>query len=189
MRRAATLLAVLVLGGFYLAVLWLGRHPRVDELYRLYYVENRLMFWNQGEGIDYRPGERLTFDRKLPYVSRQGWSHPEDWGTWSAGPASELLLRLEGEAGVREVVVEGEPFLAPAEGIPRLTMSLTVNGHPAGSHTLVKPDPTVLHFAVPAGAIDPDELLVLRFSYASAASGQDAEAGTPAFGFVALTLH
>lgn len=187
MSRVITLFVVFALGAFYLAVLWLGRHPQVDELYRLYYIENRLMFWSHGEGIGYTPGERLTFDRRLPYLSRSGWWYPEVWGTRSLWPYSELLLRLDGEFAPREVVVEGEPFLGG--DVARLTVSLTINGHAAGSHALTAPGPTLLRFAVPAHAVNADELLVLRFSYESTSPAQHGRDGEPAFGFIALTLH
>lgn len=191
--RIATLLTAGLLAGFYVAVLWLARHPQVSELYRLYYVENRLMFWNHGEGIGYEPGQRITFDSMLSYFGREGWAFPEHWGTWSDGKASELLLRPPADAPLREVVVEGEPFLAPEAGITQQTLSLSVNGRFAGAHTLDSTDPVVLRFPVPEQAWDAGTPLVLRFSYSNPVPldqpGLVGGETQRAFGFVALTLR
>ena len=103
-----------LLASFYLSVIYLAFHPNVSFLYRAYYIDRDLKYWNHGEGIRYTLGQTLDFSQRLPYLSREGWSSPETQGTWSEGAAGRLLLELGQIGRPTEIRVTAEPLSCAA---------------------------------------------------------------------------
>ena len=57
--KALFILAILGLSAFYLAVLYLGAHPKVSYAYRLYYLDLKTRNWNRNQTLAYVPGTRM----------------------------------------------------------------------------------------------------------------------------------
>jgi hypothetical protein len=138
--------ACCLLAAFYLSVLYLTLHPNVSSLYRAYYIDKDLKYWNHGEGIHYELGQTLDFTTRLPYLSREGWSSPESEGTWSKGAGGRLLLELNGMSKPTEIRFTATPFLAPRLDGQRIVV--WANGVKLGEAILTSPMAKEISFAV-----------------------------------------
>ena len=69
---------------FYSYVTYIAFNPNVSNEYRLYYIEKKLLHWNNGEGLSYTLGTTLDFSKNIPYLSRHGWSHKEKSSTFQS---------------------------------------------------------------------------------------------------------
>lgn len=194
MARAFYLSACCALAAFYGVVLYLTQHPHVSPLYRAYYIDRKLLYWNHGEGLRYTLGDWLDFRKRIPYLSRDGWSSPEDWGTWSIGETSSLLFELEETDRPTEIRVIGIPFLALDRGITEQTISAFANDVPLGKVTLTSPSVDEIVFAIPPSVgLKDGNLLEVRFTYSkptsTAALGPSSDERILGFGFGRLVLR
>lgn len=112
-RRSLLLFFVLLLA-FYSSVTLIAFNPNVSSIYRLYYIDKKLLHWNKGVGLNYTLGTVLDFTKELLYQSRQGWSGAEHWGTWSKGKVSELYFDLKDSNIPKKIEIVGHPFLSPS---------------------------------------------------------------------------
>lgn len=80
--KALFILALLCLSAYYLAVLYLARHPDVSYAYRMYYLEMKTRYWNRNQTLAYVPGYQFDMVNDRAWIlSRQGWTLPKDDGT------------------------------------------------------------------------------------------------------------
>lgn len=152
---------------FYAYVGMLAAQPQVSHLYRLFYVDKSLRAWNHGKGPVYRLGQPLDFREAHPHQSRVGWAYPEEWGTWTDGPAAELYFRVQGVP--RSLSMDVNPFVAPQAGVPAQTLRILANGMAVGTYSLQAAQ--ILQVELPASAMaSGSEFLTLRFEMPQAAS-------------------
>ncbi|WP_409318432.1 DUF6311 domain-containing protein [Pseudomonas sp. KCJK9016] len=79
------------------------------------------------------PGQTLTFN----YRNRQladGWSTPENWGTWTDGQQAKIEMRLVPQA--RSIVLDALAFVQPQHPVQRVIVSL--NGEQVLSTSLTR---------------------------------------------------
>ena len=82
--KALFILAILGLSAFYLAVLYLGAHPKVSYAYRLYYLDLKTRNWNRNQTLAYVPGTRMDMVVDRPWIlTRKGWAIPAEGGSGS----------------------------------------------------------------------------------------------------------
>jgi hypothetical protein len=159
--------ACCLLAAFYLFVIYLALHPNVSSLYRAYYIDKDLKYWNHGEGIHYELGQKLDFATRLPYLSREGWSSPESQGTWSKGAFGRLLLELNGMGKPTEIRFTVTPFLAPQLDTQRIVV--WANGVKLGEAALTSPTAKEISFAVaPSVTLRNGRELEICFEYPDA---------------------
>lgn len=152
---------------FYATVAMWAARPQVGHLYRLYYIDKSLRHWNHGQGPVYHLGQQLDFRQAHPFLSRVGWAYPEDWGTWTDGPAAELHLRVQGVP--QSLSMEVNPFVAPQAGLPEQTLRIFANGIAVGEYRLQAAQ--TLSVDLPASAMASGTgFLTLRFELPQAAS-------------------
>lgn len=89
--RAASVFLVL----FYCYVVWLIFSPSPSQNYRLYYLEHKLKYWPQRDGLNYTFGEIIDFRAIVDYMGTNSWGDPERWGTWTDGRKATLYLRTQ----------------------------------------------------------------------------------------------
>lgn len=170
--RGFMFLVVAGLLAFYAHVLYLASRPQVSELYRLYYIDKNLRQWNHGQGPIYALGQVLDFRRELPFLSRQGWSVPEDWGTWTDGHWSEIYLRVSGTVMPQRLVIDLNPYIVHAKGVVSQTVKVYANGQLLGTRTVREAQ--TLTFTIPATAWHASQgFLRLRFEHGNPAVPRD----------------
>jgi hypothetical protein len=148
--RSILFIVCCLLAAFYISVFYLAFHPNVSFLYRAYYIDKDLKYWNHGEGIRYTLGQTLDFSNRLPYLSREGWSYPETHGTWSEGFSGRLLLELNGISQPTEIRFTVMPFLAPNKRLHVQRIGVWANGVKLGEVTLSSPSAKEISFSIPS---------------------------------------
>lgn len=68
-----------------------------------------------------QPGQALTFNHKARQLA-DGWSTPENWGTWSQGQRAQIVLRVSPQA--RSIVIDALAFIQPQHPGQRVIVSL-----------------------------------------------------------------
>jgi hypothetical protein len=150
LARPILFIVCCLLAAFYLSVIYLALHPNVSFLYRAYYIDKDLKYWNHGEGIQYTLGQSLDFSKRVPYLSREGWSYPETHGTWSEGASGRLLLELNGIGKPTEIRFAATPFLAPHKQVDSQRIGVWANGVKLGEATLTSQTEKEISFAIPS---------------------------------------
>lgn len=89
--RVASVFLVL----FYCYMVWLIFSPSPSQNYRLYYLEHKLKYWPQRDGLNYTFGEIIDFRAIVDYMSANGWGDPGRWGTWTDARKATLYLRTQ----------------------------------------------------------------------------------------------
>jgi hypothetical protein len=134
---------------FYSYVIWLAFNPNVSAIYRLYYIDKKLLHWNKGAGLNYTLGTMIDFTKEVPYQSRYGWSGAEHGGTWSNGKVSELYFDLKDSNIPKKIEIVGHPFLAPANGVNVQGIKVFANKQFLGETMLDSADKVTLDFLIP----------------------------------------
>ena len=183
-----------LLAAFYLSVTYLAFHPNVSFLYRAYYIDRDLKYWNHGEGIGYTLGQILDFSKRLPYLSSEGWSFPETQGTWSEGASGKLLLELNQIGQPTEIKFTVTPFLVPHRQVDAQRIGVWANGVKLGEAALTLPTAKEISFAIPSSVTLRDgRRLEIRFEYPDAEApdtlGVSTDARVLAFYFRSLVLR
>jgi hypothetical protein len=183
-----------LLAAFYLSVTYLAFHPNVSFLYRAYYIDRDLKYWNHGEGISYTLGQTLDFSKRLPYLSSEGWSFPETQGTWSEGASSRLLLELNQIGQPTEITFTVTPFLVPHRQVDAQRIGVWANGVKLGEAALTSPTAKEISFAIPSSVtLREGRRLEIRFEYPNAEApetlGVSTDARVLAFYFRSLVLR
>ena len=186
--------ACCVLAAIYGWTGYLAQNPRVDFLYRAYYIDKTLRRWNHGEGIGYQLGSQVDFSQSLPFLSNKGWSHPEAWGTWSMGTASTLFFTLDRATRPSQIRVTGQPFLVPGNGLAEQKIKAFANDLFLGEVALTSPNVQEIAFAVPPSLVLRDgDGLAVRFEYSDPKSpkslGVSDDTRRLAFGFRRLVIQ
>jgi hypothetical protein len=116
------------------------------------------------EPLTYVPGTTINFQKggDAKRYQGSGWSHEEDWGTWTEGPEATLSLRLdEPHASPMEMVVRGQAFLSKPD--PGTSVQVVTNGVPAATWTFNQGDSlTDLRAQIPP-EVAPSPLLQISF--------------------------
>jgi hypothetical protein len=140
-------------------------------------------------------GARIAFsqtDNGALYLG-QGWSSPEEWGTWSDGPTAEIVIPI-GSGLVSRILVEAGALISPEH--PVQNVSTTVNGVLLKGHEISMPSGNVLEIDLPDKArtrIESDAVLRLRFAFPNAISptaiGMSNDPRHLALGLAAISLE
>jgi hypothetical protein len=163
------LIGCCLLAVFYLSAIYLTVHPNVSFLYRAYYIDRILKYWNHGEDIHYTLGQTLDFRKRLPYLSNEGWSFPETQGTWSEGASGRLLLEMNQTSRPTEIEFTVTPFLIPHGQVGVQRVSVWANGIQLGEAALSSPTAKEISFAIPSSVTLRDgRWLEIRFDYPDA---------------------
>lgn len=157
--------AVLVL--FYGYVVLLIFSPSPSQNYRLYFLDRKLEYWPQRDGLNYAFGDTIDFTQIVDYVSNEGWGKPESWGTWASGKKATLYLRTRpfdsGRVALRATVRIDAP---PGRHVQ--AVRVLMDGKPVDTW-LFRPAPgaaadwTVKRSTIPAGAMNGGGLHRLSF--------------------------
>ncbi|GAA3402992.1 DUF7024 domain-containing protein [Paenibacillus hodogayensis] len=88
---------------WYLQVLFWSINPNVSHAYRLYYIEKELVEWSGNDALDYTTGETVDFGSGLSGKESikflgTGWSHMEEWGTWTDGEWANVFFVMNKDA-------------------------------------------------------------------------------------------
>ena len=97
-KRLVLYLVAASVAAFELAVLYLSSRPNVSAAYRSYYITHGDKCYMPGAKPEIKIGEpiRITagnFTETCPFIG-EGWSIPEDWGTWTDDSVARLSLPL-----------------------------------------------------------------------------------------------
>lgn len=165
---AYALAAILAL--FELAVLWQALHPNVSADYRAYYIDRTTTCLPQPVTGEYVLGTELNF-RSEGDETRElrpcGWTGPAGDGTHSVGETSRLRFAIDAK-GPLTLMLELTGVTLPGPAQQRVLIS--ANGHDIGE-VAVTPDQTERFvISIPAGALDDDGFVDLKFDYPDAIS-------------------
>jgi len=165
---AYALAAILAL--FELAILWQALHPNVSDNYRAYYIDRTTTCLQQPVTGEYVLGTELNF-RSEGDETRElrpcGWTGPAGDGTHSVGETSRLRFAVD-EKGPLSLMLELTGVGLPGPSQQRVLIS--ANGHDIGE-IAVTPDKTErFTISIPAGALDDDGFVDLKFDYPDAIS-------------------
>jgi hypothetical protein len=179
---------------FYSYVTSIAFNPNVSAIYRLYYIDKKLLHWNKGAGLNYTLGTVLDFSKEVPYQSRHGWSGAEQWGTWSNGKVSELYFDLKDSNIPKKIEIVGRPFLSPSNGVNVQGIKVFANKQLLGETVLDSPDKVTLDFLIPnPGKSNINDLFVIRFQYSNPTSpeslGISPDSRKVAFGFEKIIIY
>lgn len=179
---------------FYSYVTSIAFNPNVSAIYRLYYIDKKLLHWNKGAGLNYTLGTVLDFTKAVPYQSRQGWSGAEPWGTWSNGKISELYFDLNDSDIPKKIEIVGHPFLSPSNGVNVQLIRVFANNEILGEAALDSPGNVRLKFFIPNTIIiNTNALIVIRIEYSNPASpeslGISHDSRELAFGFEKVIMY
>lgn len=149
-------LPALALIAFHLFVMSVVFRPDVSEAYRLYYFDKKLKHWPGDSRLEYRLGDLIDFSDRVIFLSREGWSNPEKWGTWTIGNEASLLFRLDKPPKKDvEFLVEMIAFVRPA--LPLQTVSVSANEKPVDDWVYNWGDKrSVFRAVIPLEVIEPD---------------------------------
>jgi hypothetical protein len=129
MKRNVLLIGSGLLVAFYLYVLQLAANPHVSVEYKLYYIDQKLKYWPEKNGLSYQLGMPIHFNKKKEVVnlSRKGWSEPEQQGTWTIGHQATLYLLLNSDTVSDRIILKlnARPILH--KNHPELRISITIN--------------------------------------------------------------
>ncbi|MBF5041920.1 hypothetical protein FGE12_05915 [Aggregicoccus sp. 17bor-14] len=83
----------------------------------------------------------------------QGWSHAEEWGTWTDGALAELFFQLDPppQPAPRALTLQAGAFVGP--GKPRLDVVVELNGWELGRIEAEQREPRSYRFEVPPQAL------------------------------------
>jgi len=150
---------------FYVYVLSLSLHPQASIEHKLFYIDQVLSYWPKTNGLNYQLGKPIDFTkkRKVVYLSRSGWSFPENTGRWTVGNLASLYLVVK-DAIVSDLTLQLRCIPMLNNKHPSLESSLSVNGREIGNVVYklsdqVAPHGTYAHeFVIPYGLIKTSEL-------------------------------
>lgn len=106
------------------------------------------------------------------HLLSDGWSTPEDWGTWSDGPQAEI--RIPVSAHIRAIRLEAMALVAPQH--PRQTVTVRIHDREVSTFVLRESAGNIVEVAVPEEARGPstaDGVLRLRLIFHNAARPVD----------------
>lgn len=83
---------ILIIVIFELIVIYNIVHPKVSEVYKLYYIDRKLKHWSGEDGLIYKKGTLLSYKTIKPYLSANGWSDAENGFRWSNGKSAKLYF-------------------------------------------------------------------------------------------------
>jgi len=153
--------AALMSGYAALAVVAITQESEIP--WRLFYVDWVLRYWPHRTKLFYQFNVELRPNSDLEYLSRYGWSEPEDWGVWIDGAEASLLLRLA-SAPVRNLRLRARLRGEVDWRYPQIVADVIVNGTSVTRWTLESDEPEVeLEAEIPASVISVDQLLQLTF--------------------------
>lgn len=148
-------------------------------------------------------GERFLFGHQDSgvYYLDDGWSYPEDWGTWSNGSSATMSLPIPPQQ-VDSILIEANAFVSPShDAIANQRLTVSINGIPAADLVLSEPSPsitepaTVFEIKMPEAVKQKsgDEYFELLFNFPDATSPRDVglseDTRELALGLVALTVR
>lgn len=84
--------AILIIVIFELMVIYNIAHPKVSEVYKLYYIDRKLKYWSGDNGLIYKKGTLLSYKTIKAYLSANGWSEAENGFRWNNGRSAKLYF-------------------------------------------------------------------------------------------------
>jgi hypothetical protein len=140
--------------------------------------------WRTFTFCQYQSGLRYT---------TSGWSHPEDWGTWSDGADAIILLPLETEQA-STILVEANPLLSHSHS--KQTVEVKINGIHTNSVRLTANSGGKFEIEIPEKIrqqLRHNKVLKLQLHFPDAARpvdiGINSDVRTLAIGLIALTVQ
>jgi hypothetical protein len=160
-EKHLSIIAILILGSFYLYGFWLSAHPNVSLAYRLYFIEQKLLRWSKPGILDFNPGATLDF--RVPVANRSlvGWEPPSNTGTRLRGANSELYFDIEKYNQPKRIVLKARTILEAGRS---LRLRILANEAFIGESEFNSPEWRELEFVVPASlAAQANSRFTLRF--------------------------
>lgn len=165
---AAALVALFELGMAGLVLM-----PRVDPVYRAYFIDRSSDCWPHQTDAPYTLGTRLSFidgEANGFFPNKVcGWFYPGPSGTWSYGPYSLLRFRFAPTTQPLTLVLTAGAMVDAAHPVQRVAVS--ANGTPLGTLEFSSPAPQEQRLGLPASLAASGEI-ELRFDYPDARSGR-----------------
>ena len=165
-EKHLSIIAILILGSFYLYGFWLSAHPNVSLAYRLYFIEQNLLRWSKPGILDFNPG--VTLDFRVPVANRSlvGWEPPNSTGTRLQGANSELYFDIQKHIQPKRVELKGRTIL---EAGRTLRLRILANEAFIGEVEFNGPEWRELEFVIPASlTTDANSRFTLRFEVTGA---------------------
>jgi hypothetical protein len=124
-------------------------------------------------------------------VKAEGWSHPEDWGTWSEGASAEISIRLAKPTS-EPLVLDMEVMGFSPDG--PLIVGVEANGHPAGEWEFAGPQAMSLRSVpLPVDATTGMDVVTVTFQInqprSPASCGRSEDKRLLGIGVASLTLR
>lgn len=94
-KRNILIIAIFVIGCFELYVLSEVLHPKVKDLYRLYFIEKKLLSWSHGKGVLYTHNTKITHLKIKSFLSKKGWASAENNFIWSDGKIASIYFQID----------------------------------------------------------------------------------------------
>ncbi|MGC3963176.1 MAG: hypothetical protein QM803_07550 [Rhodocyclaceae bacterium] len=161
--KACLLTLIALVAAFHVYVAYVMATPKVDEAYRLYFIERRSIPWRTLLSLEpYRLGERMDFadERWAPQLIN--FSVSEQSGMRMANNRAEVVLNLA-DSKPRALVIEG--MAAVTDKLPRQRVAVSLNGQKIGELTYESRDIRTDVMTIPATALlDDRHHLVIEFS-------------------------
>lgn len=94
-KKYILIIAILIIGCFEIYVLNEILHPKVKDLYRLYFIEKKLFSWSHGKGVLYTYNTKITHLKIQNFLSKKGWSNVENNFIWSDGKIASIYFQVD----------------------------------------------------------------------------------------------
>ena len=128
--------------------------------------------------------ERIFFGSKDSgvYYLGDGWSAPEDWGTWSHGSSATIFLPIPPQQQIDSILIEANAFVSRSHNvIANQRLTVLINGITAADLVLSEPSPsitepaTVFEIKMPEAVKQKsgDKYFKLLFNFPDATSPRD----------------
>ena len=178
--RTAIIVSLALLGIYYLWVLSLTRAPRVDESYRLFFLEGALSTWPDGNALAYRVGETVSFaEPGDPRIGR-GFERRPNQGRWTNGREATIVLKplVTTSTPHRVEINIARVFLSERHERQRVTLG--IDGVTLGTWSLSDATGETISAPLPAGALTPGQPALLTLSLPDAHSPRSVGRGNDA---------
>lgn len=160
-KKLFYLTAILMIAGFEIFIFYEALNPKVNNHYRLYYIENALATWSQGKGIKYLYGTQLNHLNIQPHLSKTGWSIAEETHRWTNGKTAKLLFEVDTMQQCRGLLSLKITTLGEQE------IKLTINERFVGSQ-IVDSEDALLRFEFDPKIIQQNSIITVRFEFPNA---------------------
>lgn len=94
-KKITLIIMILLVGTFEIFVFFEIINLNVNNHYKLYYIDKKLKSWCHGTDILYNKGTKLNHYEIERFLSREGWSDPENSYMWTDGKISKIYFDIK----------------------------------------------------------------------------------------------